>query len=85
LKAYGAHNRLFAITASGRFALVPRFSRPKDLCIVSPGMKVPLIARSRDGGRFSLVGDAYIHGTMDGEIMHKVHEGKFQVEDMIII
>ena len=48
-------------------------------------MKVPLIARSRDGGRFSLVGDAYIHGTMDGEIMHKVHEGKFQVEDMIII
>ena len=46
---------------------------------------MPLIVRPRDGDRFSLVGDAYIHGTMDGEIMHNVHEGKFRVEDMIII
>ena len=31
------------------------------------GGALPLILRPAEGGRYSLVGEAYIHGNMDGE------------------
>jgi heterokaryon incompatibility protein (HET) len=80
-----SHNRRFAITASGRFALVHMIAQPEDVCCVSPGMKVPLILRPREDGRYSLIGESYIHGVMSGEIMHQLDRGEIALKDIIIV
>ncbi|KAF2281184.1 uncharacterized protein EI97DRAFT_429246 [Westerdykella ornata] len=51
--------------------LVPGLSRVGDVAVLCAGVKVPLVLRKRegfDGGeRWELVGDAYVHGVMNGE------------------
>jgi len=79
------YGRCFAITESGRFALVPWIARPDDVCCVCPGMKAPLVLRPRKDGRYGLVGDSYIHDVMRGEIMGQQQQGKAKLEDIIIV
>jgi hypothetical protein len=38
-----------------------------DLVVVVCGVNVPLLLRSGEKGKYRLVGDAYVHGVMDGE------------------
>ena len=78
-------NRKFAITKSGRFGIVPTFSQPGDTCCICPGMKVPLILRPREDKRFHLVGESYIHGVMNGEVMEQLDLGRVKLEHIIIV
>lgn len=43
------------------------------LCIPS-GAKIPWIVREVDGGAYKFVGECYVHGIMDGEIMDSLTE-----------
>jgi hypothetical protein len=40
-----------------------------DVACIFLGADLPYILRPVDGGRFALVGDAYLYGIMDGEFM----------------
>jgi hypothetical protein len=82
---YYTHNRRFTITESGRFGLVTRFAELNDVCCICPGMKVPLILRPREDGRYGLVGDSYIHGVMAGEIMEQLEKGEVQLENIVLV
>ncbi|KAK1657553.1 heterokaryon incompatibility protein-domain-containing protein [Colletotrichum godetiae] len=60
-------NRRLFITDEGYIGLGKLSSRVGDEVWVLAGGKVPYVMRPReDGKRFSLVGDAYVHGLMDG-------------------
>lgn len=67
-------NQTFFITKSGYIGIGPSSTRTGDQIWVFNGGNVPFIMRDlcqdQDvGPRLSLVGDAYVHGIMDGEAM----------------
>lgn len=48
------------------------------LCTVF-GLRVPLILRAKDGeGRFSVVGESYMDGVMDGELFRRTADGRIE-------
>jgi len=60
-------HRSFATTRKGYLALVPQSTMLGHLVCVLRGARVPFIIKARDDGYFELVGEAYVHGIMDGE------------------
>jgi hypothetical protein len=71
LAAYSG-NRQFCITKEGMMAQVPRGTHIGDLICVFRGGKVPFVLRGKRYERFTLLGDCYVHGIMNGEAV----EGK---------
>ncbi|KAK4169692.1 heterokaryon incompatibility protein-domain-containing protein [Cladorrhinum sp. PSN259] len=62
--------RAFCVTRSGYMALVPPGTVAGDLVCVLYGLNTPFILRRcAEGGSVNLVGEAYVHGMMDGEAM----------------
>ncbi|KAH7402828.1 heterokaryon incompatibility protein-domain-containing protein [Pyrenochaeta sp. MPI-SDFR-AT-0127] len=66
--------RRFAITGRGYFALVPRGTQEDDEVVVFDRACVPFVVRKRcnDAGiplGYDLLGEAYVHGIMQGEVM----------------
>ena len=59
--------RSFAVTQKGYLALVPKKTTPGHLVCVLRGGNVPFVLNRRRDGYFELVGEAYVHGIMDGE------------------
>lgn len=60
--------RRFTITREKRMGLCQKDARKGDVVAVLTGGSVPFILRP-NGGHYTLVGDAYIQGFMDGEAM----------------
>lgn len=67
-------DRTFVLTEKGYMGFAPVTSRPGDHVLLLPGGKVPYIMREclcepfiDDPAGYELVGDAYIHGIMQGE------------------
>lgn len=54
-------------TARGYVGAVPISTKSGDSVFVLPGAPVPFILRARSDGKFTLVGEAYVHGIMQGE------------------
>ncbi|KIX96246.1 uncharacterized protein Z520_08024 [Fonsecaea multimorphosa CBS 102226] len=72
------HERCFGVTSQGRLGLVPAEVRENDLLCVFRGAKVPFVLRPhRDSDRYELIGEAYVHGIMHGELFHN---GRLQDE-----
>lgn len=72
-------NRRLCVTEKGYLGLVPRQARQGDRVCVLVGCHVPFVVREEaDGGpeerRFRLVGECYVHGVMDGEVMEEEDE-----------
>lgn len=60
--------RRVAATKSGHLGLVPRTAQPGDQVWLFAGGRTPYILRPTDSpGQYSFVGEAYVHGIMDGE------------------
>jgi hypothetical protein len=57
------------ISEQGYVGLVPEHARPGDSICVIFGAIVPFVLRKVPGGGLKLVGEAYVHGIMDGEAM----------------
>jgi len=71
--------RQFCVTMTGYMGLVPRLSKEGDAVVVFDGARTPHVLRSGNGenegeGRneFQLVGECYIHGAMDGQVIAAV-------------
>lgn len=67
-------NQTFFITRSGYIGIGPPSTRSGDQVWVFDGGNVPFVMRNLDEEqgscpRLSLIGDAYVHGIMDGEAM----------------
>ncbi|KAJ8118409.1 hypothetical protein OPT61_g621 [Boeremia exigua] len=63
-----AHNRKPFRTSNGRFGIGSCNAVPGDLLYILLGADVPYILRRGTNGRLLLVGEAYAHGIMDGEL-----------------
>lgn len=70
------HQHRFALTKRGYMGLVPHCARVGDRIAIFLGAPVPFVLRTtgerigkQDRVTMHLVGDAYIHGIMDGEAM----------------
>ena len=59
--------RRFCITNSGALACVPKATCHGDIICVLFGGEVPYVLRPTGTGRFSVVGECYLHGIMNGE------------------
>lgn len=65
-----------AVTRRGLLALVPLCARVGDVVTVLAGSSVPHILRPANGGEelhFLLVGAAYVHGVMEGEVLKRTN------------
>lgn len=67
-------NQTFFITKSGYIGIGPPYTSPGDQVWVFKGGNVPFVMRDasaegKDQPQLTLVGDAYVHGIMDGEAM----------------
>lgn len=55
-------------TSGGKLGWVPNVARQGDAIHVAAGSSLPLVLRRKDY-MYELVGTAYVHGIMDGEIV----------------
>ncbi|KAH6619010.1 heterokaryon incompatibility protein-domain-containing protein [Boeremia exigua] len=62
-----APSRRFAATKTGLIGFVPTRARTGDLICIIHGAKVPFVVRKIANGRYTLVGECYMHGIMYGE------------------
>ncbi|RDW77673.1 hypothetical protein BP6252_05726 [Coleophoma cylindrospora] len=61
-------NRRLMVTYNNSIGLVPSAARPDDLICLLWGCSVPVVLRSH-GSYYTLVGECYFHGVMNGEQM----------------
>jgi hypothetical protein len=66
----GYPNRLI-VTQRGYIGMALTTTRPGDAVYILFGSRVPHIIRKRDNGQpgYTLVGDAFVYGVLDGELM----------------
>ena len=57
--------RLLFVSASRRFGMAAKSARQGDRVVLLQGVNVPCIIREAGDGRYSLVGECYLHGVMD--------------------
>lgn len=63
------HNRKPFLSAEGYVGLVPAVAEIGDIIIIIFGATVPFVVRKLDGGKVQLIGEAFVHGIMDGEFL----------------
>ncbi|KAJ4346348.1 uncharacterized protein N0V89_010277 [Didymosphaeria variabile] len=66
-------NRRVMGTRDGRVGLAPKHARQGDVVAVLTGGRVPFILRPEEH-HYTIVGDAYVHGIMDGEALQAGEE-----------
>jgi len=76
--------RRSTIASTGRIGLVPERAQEEDLISIFLGCSVPIILRPV-GNHYALIGEAYIHGIMKGEVMEKLDKGNFKLQDFVMI
>ncbi|KXX78936.1 Heterokaryon incompatibility protein 6, OR allele [Madurella mycetomatis] len=64
-----AAERVFCMTEEGYCGLLPPRSSVGDYVAVVRGGRVPLVLRGVPGEPFKLLGEAYVHGLMSGEVV----------------
>lgn len=71
--------RRFALTDDGYMAVVPPGSEPGDMVCIVHGIGIPILLRplpEHGVDAYAWVGECYVHGMMDGEMMDAGHEVK---------
>ncbi|CAH0022339.1 unnamed protein product [Clonostachys rhizophaga] len=82
LKAQNLY-RAFFMTEKGYIGMSAQGFRLNDLVTFLPGARVPfLLRRKKECSTYSLVGDCYIHGMMNGEILR---DGHWSVSPIILV
>lgn len=74
-----SYMRSFFATRGGYIGMGPAYSKPGDRVCLIMGLNAPYVVRMTEGGdtlRGELVGEAYVHGMMDGEMMEAGEVGE---------
>jgi hypothetical protein len=61
--------RRFTVTEDDYMGLVPAGTQPGDLVCIIFGAQTPFLLRPAVCGTYKIVGECYIHGMMDGEMV----------------
>lgn len=62
-----ATERRFGRTEDDWLCLLPEGTQKDDRIVLAEGGKVPLVLRPDGDGYYMFIGEAYVHGIMDGE------------------
>ena len=76
--------RLITLSPAGHFGLAPRTARAGDCIYVLLGCSLPMVLRPVEGavdGQFEVVGECYVEGYMNGEV---VKDGGALVRDVVL-
>lgn len=78
-----ARDRRFCVTNKGYMGLVPPLCKPTDMVCIIPGAETPYVIRrsSDDNNMYKLVGECYVYGMMDEEMLVAPRE----VERLVIV
>lgn len=79
-----ALGRRFFVTRDGHFGLAPPNAQKGDRVVVLFGTETPFILRRVDSG-FQVVGESYVHGYMNGEVIEKMQRGMIQAENIGLV
>jgi hypothetical protein len=75
----------FFLTKSGLLGMGSGFLGPNDLVVLPPGCSTPIIVRKQgNNGEYRFVGDAYIHGYMNGEYIDEWLTGAKGIENFVL-
>lgn len=66
--------RSFLITTKGYLGLGRSSTRPGDIVTVLKGGNVPFVLRPCNDGFYTLIGESYVHGIMDGDFVRNSAE-----------
>ncbi|KAK3113769.1 hypothetical protein LTR53_008602 [Teratosphaeriaceae sp. CCFEE 6253] len=61
--------RSFFVSSKGHCGLGPLFAQPGDSCYLFRSARVPFVIRRSSDGSPRLLGEAYVHGVMHGELV----------------
>ncbi|KAL1846610.1 hypothetical protein Daus18300_014201 [Diaporthe australafricana] len=79
-------NRCLFSTFKGGFGIGPLITRPGDVCCVIFGADVPFILRPNAGSPgYRLLGEAFVHGVMNGEIEGMLQRGQITQQTITIV
>ncbi|KAF4892904.1 Heterokaryon incompatibility protein 6, OR allele [Colletotrichum fructicola] len=62
-------SRRFAATDIGLIGYVPMRAKKGDLVCILHGSEVPFVIRKETGGKYSVVGECFMHGIMEGQAL----------------
>ena len=82
----GASGRDFFVTTGGYMGRGRAGVQRGDLVCIAYGCNLPLMARKSEaaGGGLVMVGEAFIEGMLEGEMMERVG-GEFQEQDLLFV
>src|SRR5262249_55502882 len=66
-----ALGRRFFVTKGGYFGLAPKEAERGDEITILLGLDVPLICRRNGDSTYKVIGESYVHGLMEGELIKK--------------
>lgn len=76
--------RRLVTTQTGYLGLVPAATKLGDVITVFAGCNAPLVLRPGGGGRFSVVGEAYVHWVTGQELHQRFEMGICTIDDICI-
>ncbi|CAG9994502.1 unnamed protein product [Clonostachys byssicola] len=74
----------FCVTEAGRFGQVPLDSKLGDRICVLTGGEVPFAVRPTGSGTYTLLGECYVDGIMDGEALEEASSRGMPLETIIL-
>ncbi|KAI1082833.1 hypothetical protein F5B20DRAFT_530584 [Whalleya microplaca] len=82
-----ALGRKFFITEKGYFGLAPAGAKSGDKIAILWGSSTPFVLRSSeipDDPRWTILGETYVHGIMEGEVMAEEAAGNVKSSTILI-
>ena len=71
------------VSRKGYLGLIPFETERDDLVCVLLGGEMPFILRP-EGSYYTLVGECYVHGIMDGEVLEAAQDGSIQLQEFCL-
>ncbi|KAJ5024565.1 hypothetical protein PSV08DRAFT_372838 [Bipolaris maydis] len=81
--AYLAESTRCFLTRDGRLGLGPRITEGGDQIWLPMGADTPFVLRPLHDGNFKILGQAYLHGIMQGEAVAHLTEDDFEVVKLV--
>jgi hypothetical protein len=60
-------NRQFMISDLGFLGIIPPAAKPEDSIGLFLGATTPFVIRKKENGSYTLIGECYVYGIMNGE------------------
>jgi Heterokaryon incompatibility protein (HET) len=74
--------RRICLTQTGSLGLMPDDAKAGDFIAILPGGNLPFVLRKKEKTEFEVVGHAYVHGAMDGEVLARFHTRGLTTEEI---